>query len=82
VAKKTVTIEGREIEAEETSFRLNDSGEVRIDLDDGTILHLRTIVLDVMRTNETTPDGQPRFLVRHMPHLRVEVPDKAPTEAP
>ncbi len=76
--------DGREVESEQVDFEVirEDWNEYR--LEDGTVLKFKTIVTDIIRTEDHDPTtGNPIYHVRSTNILRVKVPEhlkKLPTK--
>jgi hypothetical protein len=76
VARRTVKYNDREVQAEEIPFQIERDGDVRVRTEDGALLRLRPIVLNVLRTNERNADGDPVYVVQSVTHVALDAQPK------
>ena len=71
--RKTVTYAGREVEATVLDFSVVEDGTARYRLEDGTLLRVKPVVVNVLRLEgEQDALGEPVFLVQSLVHAMVD----------
>lgn len=60
----------------DTPFRIVDDGAVTVELEDGARLRLRPIVINVVRTDERTPEGERQYFVQCINQVLLVTPSK------
>lgn len=71
--RKRITHEGREIEATVLDFSVVEDGIARYRLEDGTVLRVKPVVVNVLRLEgERTELGEPVFLVQSLVHTTID----------
>ncbi len=74
--KRTVTYQGKDVQAEEVEFETEHEGFNSYILGDGTRLKLKTVVLEIVRMdNEFNSAGEPIYLVKAQQAVTAIVPD-------
>lgn len=77
MATRKVVHQGREILGTDVDFKITSDGSVTIELDDGAVLRLRQIVVNVVKTEERLPDtGERVYLVNTLNQVLLVKPAK------
>lgn len=67
---------GEEITGEDTPYRVVTDGAVTVEADDGAVLRLRPIVINVVRTDQKSPEGERVYLVQCINQVLLVKPGK------
>lgn len=76
MATRKLKFGDREVVGEDVGFRIVNDGAVTMELDDGAHLRLRHIVVNVVKTNEKTPEGETLYLVQSANQVLLLKPSK------
>lgn len=72
-SRKRIVHEGREVDATMLDFSVIEDGVARYRLEDGTVLRVKPVVVNVLRLEgEKTELGEPVFLVQSLVHTTIE----------
>lgn len=72
MARRKIPVEGREIDGTDVAFEIIRDGHVRIKTEDGAVLRVRPVIVNVLRTDEKGPEGDPQYVVQSFVHVSVE----------
>ncbi|MBI4702050.1 MAG: hypothetical protein HY744_13005 [Deltaproteobacteria bacterium] len=80
MGKRKVSFQGRDLEGVDVGFGIVADGSVTIEAEDGARLRVRPIVLNVVRTDEKTPDGQRLYVVELATNVVLDREPKGDTQ--
>ena len=68
--KRTIEFQGKKVEGEAISFKLITPEQyVNYQLQDGTILRVKSVLNTVIRLPEFNPDGDPIYVINTQSHV-------------
>jgi len=73
--KKTFPFKGREVPGEEIPFEAKAETWNQYELADGSRLKVKYVMLDVIRLEEYSDNGDPIYMIRGQQIIGVEVPE-------
>jgi len=74
--KRTIDFQGRKVQAEEVAFESGVENWTQYTLEDGTILKMKGILLEVVRLSEYNEKGEPIYQFSAQQIVGTIVPDK------
>jgi len=76
MSQRKISHEGKEIVGVDVPFSIVKDGRVEIEVEDGAILHIHPVVMNVMKTEERTPDGDRVYIVQQIVQINLMTPAK------
>jgi hypothetical protein len=76
MAKRKIQLADRTVEGTELAFTISRDAYLELLLEDGAVLNLKPVVLQVYKTNEKSPDGERLYVVMNAVQVSVKEPGK------
>jgi hypothetical protein len=77
---RKIPYNGREVVGSDIPFAIVKDGSITLELEDGAKVHVRPVVVNVVKTEEKGPTGERLYIVESFVHINLATPAKEDQE--